>query len=52
MYNKIIKEINMEEQNQQPIEDTKFSKLRRFNIIMAVMHAIQGFLMLFLSFYY
>lgn len=39
----------MEEQNQQPNEDNKFSRLRRFNIIMAFMHAVQGFLMLFLS---
>lgn len=30
-------------------EANRFSKLRRFNIIMAVTHAVQGFLMLFLS---
>ncbi|MFA5134869.1 MAG: heliorhodopsin HeR [Patescibacteria group bacterium] len=30
-------------------DEAKFGKLRRFNIIMAALHAVQGFLMLFLS---
>lgn len=34
---------------QQEAEDTRFSRLRRFNIIMAILHAIQGVLMLVLS---
>lgn len=31
--------------------DTTFSKLRRFNGVMAVLHLVQGLLMLFLSGY-
>ena len=53
----VINKNNMEnEQNnneatlpQENAEDKRFPKLRRFNIIMAVLHAIQGVLMLVLS---